>query len=1136
MKYSFVFGPSGSGKTTLTFREMALDSLKCPEKRFFIIVPEQYSMLMQKRLLTLHPRHASGNIEVMSFNRLAWQVFAELYVRNPEILDDTGKAMLLRKVASENAGKLRVFGGKLKRAGFTEHVKSMISEFYQYGVKPEDLKSAAEGNLRLPLRQKLADLSLLYEAFGREIENRALTTEQVLHVFAGVAHRSSVLRGAVFLFDAFTGFTPVQYRLIETLLPMAESLTFNVTVGSEVSPFRAPGEEDLFRMSAEMTAKITDLASKNGVPAAKPRFLTERPRFSGSPELSFLEQHFLRYDGASYRGTPEGIFIREAKDPAGEAEQTAAEILRLVKTEGYRYRDIAVITADMDGSGAELTHEFRRQGIPFYMDRNLNVTANPLPELLRAALNCVTDRYSSGAFLRFVKCSLVPGSLILKSQLENYAEAAGIRGYRRFSAPWSFLPASEKGTDLGELNAYKEEMLSLLEPLRLSFEGGTAEVGTVVRGLKKLMEETDAERKLSDLAARFEAASDAEHAREYARVWEETGRILTEMEELLGEERLNREEMTGILEAGLNEIRVGQIPAYADRVSVGDLERTRLGAIRALFLLGANDGLLPAMKKSGGVLTDREKTALKEAGITLSPTAREDLCTQRYYLYRMLTSPSERLYVSCASFDKAGKTLRPSGILQHILRLFPGLSVQNSAPAAAETETPLYSELQAERLLLKDLRSARDGEMIPELKDLLGNAGREEKRKKRALGMVEAVTFYYEDRVIGQAAALALYGEFLYGSVTRIEEFYGCPMRHFLKYGLRLQEAGEYAYTMRDVGVLSHRVMELVFRKAAETGHLPGEMSAEEQAAFILQCVDEAVRDDESGLYRDSARNRYLVRKLCGIVQRSVSVMERQRMKGDFRPYALEQSLSERDGGAVLLKRLSCGAFMRLGGKADRIDIAESGDSVAVKILDYKTGSVKWEPFRILSGSQLQLLLYLEAAAELFKLRFPGKRIVPAAVLYMKLDNPWLKRQKKAGDAKTEAELMKLFRPDGLVNTAPDIIRHFAAEPEDLGEVLPVKYKNGEVTGENAAGEQRFLQLMRCARRKAEDAGERIFAGEAGAVPLKEEQFSACTYCSFSEVCGFDSKCPGYRERISVKIPAEEVFRIIGEEEEQRDA
>ena len=1135
MKYTFLAGPSGSGKTTESFRRTVRESLQHPEKRYFVIVPEQYSMLMQKRILELHPHHASGNMEVMSFNRLAWKVFAELSVRNPEVLDDTGKAMLLRKAASEHAAELRVWGGKLKKAGFTEHVKSMVSELYQYGVRPEDLKKAASSDLRLPLRLKLEDLSLLYEAFDNAIRDRALTTEQVLHVFAEVAEKSSLLRGAVFLFDAFTGFTPVQYGLIGKLLLMVDHMSFNVTLGSEIRPFRQCGEEELFRMSTEMVAKIRELGIRNGLGPGEILFLTERPRFRDRRDLAFLEQHFLRYDGAEYPGASEGIRVLEARDPAGEAERTAGEILRLVREKGYRYREIAVITADMEDGGALLRHEFRRQGIPFYMDQNLNVSANPLPELLRAALNCVTERYSAGAFLRFLKCSLVPGDPLRKAECENYMKAAGIRGYRRLSAPWTYLPASEQGTDLAELNEFKNGVLRLLDPLKLLFDGGSAEVGPAVRELKKLIEVTCAEQALLDRKVKFEEAHDAEHAREYERVCEETVRILTEMEELLGTERLNREEMNGILETGLNEIRVGQIPAFADRVQVGDLTRSRLSEIRVLFLTGANDGLLPSVRRKDGVLTDREKMALKELGITLSPTAREDLCTQRFYLYRMVTSPSERLYISYALYDRAGKTLRPSGILMHLLRLFPELKAETEKPADTEAEEPLYSGLQAERLMIRDLREAREGELLPELRDLLVSAGTAEEKTKRML--VDAATFFYQDRLMGRAAARALYGEFLYGNVTRIETFFNCPMRHFLKYGLKLKDEQEYAFTAQDVGTLSHRAMELVFSRAVTAGRMPGEMEEEERNAFVQECVDEAVRGDESGLYEDSARNRYLVKKLCGIVKKSVKVMEQQRMRGDFRPYALEESLFQKGERPVLLTKLSGGEWMRLGGKPDRIDIAEEAGNIAVKVIDYKTGNVKWEPYRILSGSQLQLILYLDAAAELLKQRFPEKEIIPAAILYLKLQDPWLKRTGEDTAERLEAAVMKEFRPGGLVNVRPDVLKHLCAVPEEVPEVLPVnRNKDGSWSGDSAADEKQFLLLRKYVRKKAIDAGEQIYDGKMSAEPLKEGGNSACTWCSFSAVCGFDLKCPGFRENISMKASPGEVFQVIEEEEEQKNA
>ena len=870
MEYRFLFGPSGSGKTTEALREMTERSIREPEKRFFVIVPEQYGVLMQRKLLELHPRHASGNIEVMSFNRLAWRVFSELNIRKPEILDDCGKAMVLRRAAGERASRLVVWKGKLKRAGFTEQVKSMVSECLQYGVTPETLRRAAEEPVGLPLSQKLRDLAELLEAFQEAVAGKSIPKEEILGAFADCVERSALLSGAVVLFDGFTGFTPIQYRVIERMMTVCESLTFTVTIGRDADPYRKCAESDLFRMSAEYTAKITDLASKNGVRHTKDCFFSDTPRFSRSPELRFFEKHFLRYDGAQYPGAQsagaqeaqpqesagrhsDAIRVLYAANPAEEAECAAEEILYLVKKRHYRWREIAVITSDFEKEAALIRREFSAQGIPSYADRMLSVSANPLPELLRATMRCVTDRFSGESFLRFLKCGLVTDERDLIFLCASYMKLTGVRSFSRLSAEWEYVPRELTGMDLPRLNAFKNEMLSLLLPFHELFSSGKASIGDTARCLRELIEKTGAAGKISDMQRRFEAARDEEHVREFAGVTEGTLRVLGEMEDLLGDEILKREDMSGILDAGLSEIRVGQIPAFADRVSIGDLTRTRLGEIRALFLLGANDGALPLFKGEGGLLTDREKEKLKRAGITLAPTAREDLCTQRFYLYRVLTQPAERLYLSTAAQDRGGKAQRPSGILRHVLRLFPGLKAEKAAPGRR-----VLSEIAAERLLIRAARSCRAGDRSSRkiLETLLPAAGTERRRREKAEKLLDAAMFFYGGTEIGPDAAEKLYGNSIEGSVTRLEEYASCPYRHFLDYGLGLKELREFEIGGQDIGILVHRSIETVFRLAAGKNLQIQAMADEERDRFVDHCTMEAVEGDPSGLYTDSARNR----------------------------------------------------------------------------------------------------------------------------------------------------------------------------------------------------------------------------------------------------------------------------------------
>lgn len=393
----------------------------------------------------------------------------------------------------------------------------------------------------------------------------------------------------------------------------------------------------------------------------------------------------------------------------------------------------------------------------------------------------------------------------------------GIRGRRRLAGVWEYVPGDLRGTDMEALNAFKNAALELLEPLYKVFSGGSATVGAVTQVLRGLLEKTGAEQKLAGMCGAFRSAGDPGRVREYERVYPEVLRLFRQMEELLGDEPISREEYAGILDAGLNEIRVGVIPACADRVSIGDLKRSRLGRIRALFLLGANDGIIPKTGSAGGILTDREKESLKACGVELSPTTREDLYTQRYYLYRMLTQPEEKLYVSFSGTDRQGKALRMSGIVGRLRKLFPDLPFTAAGTGASQE---VCSEEQARRLFIRSLgeiageETGSTAQAEETFRKLYAWFAADPARKRQADSLTEAAAAACPAQPIGREAAERLYGSELTGSVTRLEAFADCPCAYFLKYGIGLCERRTWSVNAADIGTLTHDTIEIVFRRA----------------------------------------------------------------------------------------------------------------------------------------------------------------------------------------------------------------------------------------------------------------------------------------------------------------------------------
>ena len=1134
MAYSFYLGSSGSEKTERAFLDMIEASLEDPEERFFVLVPEQYSMLVQKKLLALHPRHASRNLEALSLNRLAYRVFQERNVQLPPIMDESGKAMVVRRVGSLLEKELTLWKGKVKKAGFAEQVKSMISECLQYGAAPSRFAELAATEKKRQLSMKLRDFSLLYQGVRDFVQGKQLPKEEILGCFAGCIASSELLRGAHILLAGFVGFTPVQYRVLEELLAVAADVRFVVSLDTALNPYRQLPEEELFHLSTEYIHRIGEIADRVRVPHGEDRSFPGAARLK-APELAFLDAHALRYDGAVYPDKVQALTVAAQESPEAEAAALSRHILRLVKDEGYRYRDIAVVVADFQGLGEFFSEALLAAGIPAHLDENLTVRANPLPELLNAALLCVRENFSPRTFFRFLHNPLVTDQWKLTALLENYVTLTGVRHLKRLREPFSYCPKELEGADLEALNRFKEEMLNLLLPLREAFSEGEADVAVIAALLEGLMEQLAVEEKLQHAAERFLAAGEAPRAREFSEVYPETQRILREMREVLAGERLSRADMAGVLESGLREIHIGQIPAYADRVTLGDLTRTRFLDVKVLFLLAANDSVLPKRREEGGVLSEREREALRAAGLTLAPGSKAQLYEQRFYLYRLLTEASEQLHISYSTVDRSGKALRPSFLLRHLEQLFPRLRA-----AAPETGERFYSTPEAEQALIRALRAARKAAEENGVKSaaasaasLLSAFAADTERKREAGMLADAACALYAEGQLFRETALALYGEVLTGSVTRVEEYFRCPFRHFANYGLRLRQLPEFQIAQQDLGSLAHRAIELVFRAAAKAEKSPAAYSDEELRAAAADAVREAVEADASGLYKDSAKNRWIVGKLTRIVTQSILVMAEQLRRGSYRPLAEELRFSSKDAPEST-PALSVGS-MQLRGNIDRVDTAEHEGKLYVKVVDYKTGATSWEPYKILSGSQLQLLIYLSAITELFERQYPDKEILPGAVFYAPVGDAFVDLEKIRTEEALRKAKLKELTPSGLINSDETALTLLAGDGEDAADFLPVRTGEGKIRlGENTVDAGRFFKLQAYAKEKLREAGEAILGGNVRVLPLEEDGHTSCEYCPYRDVCAFDANLTGYKVRRNKKQKAEEVFaeidRAAGEE------
>ena len=1140
MALQLILGGSGSGKTTYLYDEVIRLSMEHPQEQYFLIVPEQFTMQTQKDIVTRHPNHGTMNIDIVSFARLAYRIFEELAVEQLSVLDDMGKSMVLRKVAAAQKRQLVLFGGQLSKPGFVGQLKSMLSEFYQYGITPEALREMAPSARSPLLRQKLEDLALVEQSFQEYIEGHYITTEQVLDVLCRLIPESGLIRNSVIALDGYTGFTPVQYRLTELFLVYAKQVYVTVTADEAAGIYGKMGIQNLFYMSRQMAVRLSEIAEKNQVKKLPDIILGEQKnrRFARRPELAWLEQNLFRYGTeTTYTGeATDSIVFFQASNPSGEVSHIVHEIQRLVQEGKARYREIAVITGDLPGYGKEITHQFTQNQIPHFMDDKKNVLDNCLVELIRASLEAVRQDFSYESVMRYLRTGLVSQERTMVDRLENYILAMGIRGGKRFRETWERTYRGAGDLNVTEVNAFKDRVLAPLFAMQERFRQADLTIAGMTEAVLTLLADCRAEEQLESYQEYFTKIGEHRLAKEYGQVYGLVTELLKRLSDLLGEERVSRKEYLEILDAGFAELKVGVIPAVADRVVVGDITRTRLAHIRVLFFAGVNDGIVPARKERGSLLSDRDRDFLGEHHLELAPTAREESFQQRFYLYLMMTKPSKQLILSWCRTGADGKSRRPSFLIGELRAMFPDAVLTDQE---TQMDSEIYSVAEAKQRLSTKLGQYRDGQLeqdeekaqFLELYRWFASSKDNQKTLRR---FMDAAFFVYEQQGISHAVAKALYGEILSGSVTRLEQYAACAYSHFLRYGLELLERKRFELASSDIGTLFHESIDLCFRRVKEKQYDWHTMTNETRDMLVEECVAAVTENYGNTILGSSARNRYLAQRVGQITKRTVWALQQQIKKGDFIPAGFEVSFSAADNLSAMKIALSESEALHLRGRIDRMDVCEDGGKVYVKIIDYKSGSTSFDLLALYYGLQLQLVVYMDAVTEMAQHHYPDKEIVPAGILYYNIADPLAEKKGQPDPEKIDAEILKKLRMNGLVNSELDVVRHLDRTIEKESDVIPVVLKDGEVQAgrSSVANRERFARLSQFVHRKLKEAGQEILDGEIGVVPYKNGQRTACDYCPYHAVCGFDRKTSGYEFNRWKNRKTEEIWEEICREQQ----
>lgn len=1144
MKLKFILGRAGTGKTHYILEHIKKTVTLEPEgPPVILLVPEQATFQAEYTLAG----KIGGTVrsQVLSFRRLAHRVLLETGGAAKVPIGELGKRMVLRELLERYHTELKLFSKSAGRTGFADTLARIIGEFKTYLITPENLETAVRvvGNSDL-LRDKLSDLALLYRELESYLNSRFTDPDDYLNLLAQRLPEANSFKGAEIWIDGFKGFTPQEIRVILSCFKIAD----NVNIALCIEPGLIEQEldrENVFYPVWDTYRNLINLVKNNGIELEKPVLHGDKTpyRFTNSPDIAHLENCFFTHPAPVSGGQVTGIKLVAGSNRRAEVEACAREILRLVTDRGFRWREIALILRDMEPYHELLASVFSDYGIPFFVDRKRNVMHHPLVELIRSSLEIIEKDWSYQPVFRYLKTDLVPVDREDIYLLENYVLAHGIRGRRWIDGQeWNYVRRYTLGEDQ-KVSEQETQFLAKINEIRILASNamigfcermsGAETVKQKSLALYSLLEELQTAQTIENWRNEAESGGHLDKAREHAQIWSNVINLLDEIVEAMGDEKLDTETYRAVLDAGFESMTVGLIPPGLDQVVVASLDRSRSPEVRAAFILGANEGILPSRMSAEGIFSDSEREKLESIGLTIAPGGRRKAFEEQFLVYTALTRASELLWLSYPVADDEGRAMNPSPVIDRVRQLLPEVQetsyqVEPLTGENQECDEFIVHPGRALSYLINRLREFMNGASIGnEWWNLYNwfiiNRAGEQNRVFNSLFHVNS-----EDR-IGRDKCTTLYGNPVRASISRLEKFKACPFAHFSTYGLKLEDRRIHRLDAPDMGEFFHAALKDFTCRIKESAQDWGALSHDQLLALSDEVVEQLAPKLQSEILLSTARYRYLTGKLKRTVNRAVLTLAEHARRSDFRPVAAELAFG--NGGQVppLKLNLSDGILMELSGRIDRLDAAEKDGHVYLRIIDYKSSEQDIRIQEIYQGLKLQLLAYLNVALQYYT-QILGKEAKPAGVLYYAIREPMI----NVSGPKTMDEAAKLvlnrLKMRGLLLNDREVFRLMDNTTESgWSELFPVALRQDGSFYANAPviDERQFQLLQKYLNGVFVEVGEEILSGNVEIHPYRDKHTSACKFCGYKPVCKFDNMLKDNVYRAVPQISTADIWDLI---------
>ncbi|MCA0969639.1 helicase-exonuclease AddAB subunit AddB [Halobacillus litoralis] len=1165
MSMRLLVGRSGAGKSIRCLDEIEKKLKQNPQgKPILYIVPDQMTFQQEYALLKREGLEGSIRAQVFSFSRLSWRVLQETGGGTKKFISSTGVQMMLRKIVEERTSDWQVFQKAIEKQGFIEQLEGMITEFKRYRIEPEDLHAQKQvldqfvhkTSQEEGLSDKLDDLTYIYDRLVDALRGTYIDSEDQLQLLAEKIPLASFLEGAEVYIDGFHSFTPQEIVVIEALLKQVDKV--HITLTAEAPDQGVNPELDLFHETKETFLTLKETAREAGVEVEEVEQLDHTSgRFKDRPAFQHIEAYFDERPAPVFEGEAP-IQIAEAVHPRAEVEGVAQEMLRLVREEGYRYKDMAILMREPDVYHSLIETLFDDYDIPVFIDEKRTMLNHPMIELIRSSLDVVEGNFRYDAVFRLLKTGFIPKTDSRYplhedaiDELENYVLEYGIRSrsqwfsdgdwiYQRFRGFEQASQTDEEKEKQRRINAYRQQVRNALE----AFDHDIRNVKTIeekARVIYKWLEHLRVPEQLEKWRNHYDESGRIERGREQEQVWDAFLQLLDEMVEMAGEDAMSLQVFRNTMESGLEALTFAHVPPSMDHVVVGSVDRSRMTGVKVGFLIGVNDGMWPMKPPSDGMISEQERALLAEHGLKLADGSNRQLLDDRFYVYLAMTMPKDRLWLSYPLSNEEGKSKLPAPIIQRVEEWFPHCRehvLLQDPDDLHEARRFITNPTKTRSALTSQLaRYLKGYAMDPVWWGVLNWYINKEKPNQLTNRVLQSLFYQNKPSDLSEDTTKQMFPKQVKTSVSRLETYHRCSYQYFARHSLGLEERKTYKLDAPDIGQLFHEALKQITEWVQGEGRNFAQLNRMDSDRYAEQATLELAPILQNQILKSSNRYQYIQNKLQRVIARATFVLSEQARQSHFSPVGLELGFGMGEKGELppLSLDLPNGYELMLRGRIDRVDRALSDEELYLRIVDYKSSAKGLSLLEVYYGLSLQMLAYLDVVLSNAE-QWLGTTASPAGVLYFHVHNPMITGKQMLKDQEIEEEILKKFKMQGLLLENERIVQMMDTGLEKgQSQIIPagLKANGGFYKSSKTADQERFQQMNRYVRKLMQDAGTTITNGQIKLNPYQEKQQVACGFCPYRSVCQFDPTLEENEYRKLQDMKDEEILKRMMDGEEE---